>query len=62
MARSLSNRPRLMGIRFGLASGIVNTQSVLNCMPEEAFWNYKDQPAADSQEALLLDVLRNFWE
>nr|WP_282453045.1 coproporphyrinogen III oxidase [Brasilonema octagenarum] len=51
-----------MGIRFGLASGIVNTQSVLNCMPKEAFWNYKDQPAPDSQEALLLDVLRNFWE
>ncbi len=47
------------GVRFGLASGIVNTQSVLNCMPGEAFWNYHDQPATDSQEAMLLNVLRN---
>lgn len=47
------------GVRFGLASGIVNTQSVLNCMPGEAFWNYNDQPTADSQEATLLEVLKN---
>ncbi len=47
------------GVRFGLESGIVSTQSVLNCMPGEAFWNYNDQPAADSQEAKLLEVLRN---
>ena len=47
------------GVRFGLASGIVNTQSVLNCMPGEANCNYNDQPAADSQEALLLEVVRN---
>lgn len=47
------------GVRFGLSSGIVNTQSVLNCMPGEAFWNYNDQPAPDSQEANLLEVLKN---
>jgi coproporphyrinogen III oxidase len=47
------------GVRFGLASGIVSTQSVLNCMPGEAFWNYNDQPDPDSQEALLLEVVKN---
>ncbi|MBW4628883.1 MAG: oxygen-dependent coproporphyrinogen oxidase [Brasilonema octagenarum HA4186-MV1] len=47
------------GVRFGLASGIVSTQSVLNCMPAEAFWNYNDEPTTDSQEATLLEVLRN---
>lgn len=47
------------GVRFGLTSGIVSTQSVLNCMPGEAFWNYNDQPTADSEEAKLLEVLRN---
>lgn len=47
------------GVKFGLASGIVNTQSVLNCMPGEAVWNYKDNPAAGSPEAKLLDVLKN---
>lgn len=47
------------GVRFGLDSGIVNAQSVLNCMPGEALWSYHDEPLADSQEAILLDVLRN---
>ncbi|OUL31078.1 oxygen-dependent coproporphyrinogen oxidase [Nostoc sp. 106C] len=47
------------GVRFGLASGIVSTQSVLNCMPGEAFWNYNDQPEPDSKEAMLLEVVRN---
>lgn len=52
------------GVRFGLASGIVNTQSVLNCMPGEAFWNYNDEPVADSPEAKLVEVLKNprNWE
>lgn len=47
------------GIRFGLASGIVSTQSVLNCMPGEAFWDYNDQPIAHSQEAKLIEVVKN---
>jgi len=47
------------GVRFGLDSGIVNTQSVLNCMPGEAFWNYSDEPVSDSPEAKLVEVLRN---
>lgn len=47
------------GVRFGLASGIVSTQSVLNCMPGEAFWDYNDQPIADSQEAMLIEVVKN---
>lgn len=47
------------GIRFGLASGMVNQQSVFNCMPAMASWEYDDQPAAGSQEALLRDVLKN---
>ncbi len=47
------------GVRFGLDSGIVNTQSVLNCMPGEAFWNYNDLPAADTREAKLVDILKN---
>lgn len=50
------------GIRFGLASGIVSTQSVLNCMPGEAFWDYNDQPIADSQEAMLIEVVKNARE
>lgn len=50
------------GVRFGLASGIVSTQSVLNCMPGEAFWDYNDQPTADSQEAMLIEVLKNSRE
>jgi coproporphyrinogen III oxidase len=50
------------GVRFGLASGIVSTQSVLNCMPGEAFWDYNDQPIADSQEAMLLEVVKNSRE
>ena len=47
------------GVRFGLESGIVNTQSVLNCMPGEAFWNYNDEPVSGSPEAKLVDVLKN---
>jgi coproporphyrinogen III oxidase len=47
------------GVRFGLTSGIVNTQSVLNCMPGEAFWSYNDEPLADSLEAKLVNILRN---
>lgn len=47
------------GVRFGLASGIVNTQSVLNCMPGEAFWDYNDEPVSDSAEAKLVKVLKN---
>jgi coproporphyrinogen III oxidase len=47
------------GVRFGLASGIVSAQSVLNCMPGEAFWYYNDQPFLDTQETMLLDVVRN---
>lgn len=47
------------GVRFGLASGIVNTQSVLNCMPGNAFWNYDDQPEIGSPEAKLVEILKN---
>jgi coproporphyrinogen III oxidase len=47
------------GVRFGLASGIVNTQSVLNCMPGEAFWSYNDEPLSNSLEAKLIKTLKN---
>jgi coproporphyrinogen III oxidase len=47
------------GIRFGLASGMVNQQSVFNCMPPVACWEYDDQPAPGSQEARLKEVLKN---
>lgn len=47
------------GVRFGLASGIVNTQSVLNCMPGEASWEYDDQLTLGSKEAMLSEVLKN---
>lgn len=47
------------GTRFGLETGIVHTQSVLNCMPGEAFWSYDDQPSLDSQEAKLIETLKN---
>ncbi len=47
------------GIRFGLASGMVNHQSVFNCMPPAAGWVYDDQPAANSKEAILREVLKN---
>lgn len=47
------------GVQFGLASGIVNTQSVLNCMPGEAFWNYDDRPVAGGLEAKLVEILKN---
>lgn len=47
------------GTRFGLATNIVHTQSVLNCMPGEAFWNYDDQPAAGSKEAAIAEVLKS---
>lgn len=46
------------GVRFGLASGIVNTQSVLNCMPGEAFWCYDDRPLANSLEEKLVNILK----
>jgi len=47
------------GTRFGLETGIVHTQSVLNCMPSEAFWSYDDLPAPDSQEASLIEILKS---
>ncbi len=47
------------GIRFGLASGMVNHQSVFNCMPPAACWEYNDQPAPSSKEAMLREVLKN---
>lgn len=47
------------GIRFGLASGMVNQQSVFNCMPPAACWEYDDQPAPGSNEAMLREVLKN---
>ncbi|MEH2173676.1 oxygen-dependent coproporphyrinogen oxidase [Nostoc sp.] len=47
------------GLRFGLASGMVNPQSVFNCMPSTANWEYDDQPAPGSQEAMLREVLKN---
>ncbi|RCJ40755.1 coproporphyrinogen III oxidase [Nostoc minutum NIES-26] len=47
------------GIRFGLASGMVKQQSVFNCMPPAASWEYDDQPAPGSQEAMLKEVLKN---
>lgn len=50
------------GARFGLASGMVNTQSVFNCMPPAASWQYDDQPAPGSNEAMLREVLKNSRE
>ena len=47
------------GIRFGLTSGMVNHQSVFNCMPPAACWEYDDQPVAGSKEAMLREVLKN---
>ncbi|ARV59269.1 coproporphyrinogen III oxidase [Nostocales cyanobacterium HT-58-2] len=47
------------GTRFGLASGMVNAQSVFNCMPPAVCWKYDDQPASDSNEAMLREVLKN---
>ncbi|MBE9181929.1 oxygen-dependent coproporphyrinogen oxidase [Oculatella sp. LEGE 06141] len=47
------------GMRFGIESGMVNTQSVFNCMPPAVCWQYNDQPDSGSQEALLKEVLRN---
>jgi coproporphyrinogen III oxidase len=47
------------GARFGLASGMVNQQSVFNCMPPAASWTYDDQPALGSNEAMLREVLKN---
>ncbi|WP_341526715.1 oxygen-dependent coproporphyrinogen oxidase [Nostoc sp. UHCC 0302] len=47
------------GIRFGLASGMVKQQSVFNCMPPAASWQYDDQPIPGSQEAMLREVLKN---
>jgi coproporphyrinogen III oxidase len=50
------------GARFGLASGMVNAQSVFNCMPPAVCWKYDDQPTVGSQEAMLRDVLKNARE
>ena len=47
------------GARFGIASGMVNHQSVFNCMPPAASWTYDDRPALGSDEAKLREVLRN---
>lgn len=47
------------GARFGLASGMVNQQSVFNCMPPAASWAYDDQPTPESKEAMLREVLKN---
>jgi coproporphyrinogen III oxidase len=46
------------GARFGLASGMVNHQSVFNCMPPAASWTYDDRPDLDTQEAKLREVLK----
>lgn len=46
------------GARFGIASGMVNHQSVFNCMPPAASWLYDDRPARDSEEARLRDALK----
>lgn len=46
------------GARFGLASGMVNPQSVFNCMPPLASWKYDDQPILGTQEATLREVLK----
>ncbi|MFE4106627.1 oxygen-dependent coproporphyrinogen oxidase [Almyronema epifaneia] len=46
------------GARFGLASGMVNHQSIFNCMPPAASWTYDDQPNLGSQEASLRAVLK----
>lgn len=47
------------GLRFGLESGMVNSQSVFNCMPPGACWEYDDQPIPGSQEARLKELLQN---
>ena len=47
------------GARFGIASGMVNHQSVFNCMPPAASWAYDDRPVLGSDEAKLREVLRN---
>ncbi|NJN90771.1 MAG: oxygen-dependent coproporphyrinogen oxidase [Leptolyngbyaceae cyanobacterium SL_5_14] len=46
------------GLRFGLASGMVTPKSVFNCMPAHAGWEYDDQPAPNSAEAMLREVLK----
>lgn len=47
------------GIRFGLTSGMVNQQSIFNCMPPAASWEYNDQRPSGTQEAMLREVLKN---
>lgn len=47
------------GTSFGLKTGIVQPQSVLNCMPGEAFWSYEDSPLPNTEEATILEVLKN---
>ncbi|MEO0987751.1 MAG: oxygen-dependent coproporphyrinogen oxidase [Cyanobacteria bacterium J06639_14] len=46
------------GMKFGLESGMVTPQSVFNCMPAFASWEYDDEPQPGSPEALLKEVLR----
>lgn len=46
------------GTRFGLASGMVNPQSIFNCMPPIACWQYDDQSLKGTQEAMLTEVLK----
>lgn len=47
------------GTRFGLQTGLVRPESVLNCMPAAANWKYNDEPSLGSREAALKSVLRN---
>jgi coproporphyrinogen III oxidase len=46
-------------MRFGLSSGMVTQQSVFNCMPPGASWEYDDQPSPGSKEAELKAVLKH---
>ena len=47
------------GMKFGLESGMVTPQSVFNCMPAFASWEYDDKPIPGSREADLREVLRH---
>jgi coproporphyrinogen III oxidase len=46
------------GTRFGMQTGLVRPQSVLNPMPATAHWIYDDEPLQGTPEALLREVLR----
>jgi coproporphyrinogen III oxidase len=46
------------GTRFGMQTGLVRPQSVLNPMPETAHWQYDDEPSVGTPEARLKEVLR----